>query len=256
MDEESETFVVYVTAVEALAGLAEMIMHPSQTAQIATLKQDKTLTKVLSKYVDYANVFSFDLAMELFENTGISKDVIKLQDGKQPAYRPIYSLGPMELETLKTYIKTYLKTGFIWPSKSSASALILFDKKPDSSLWLCINYWDLNNLTIKNQYPLSLIGKALDWLDKAKQFTQLDMNSAYHRMRIREGNEWKIAFKTWYSHFKYQVMSFGLSNVWASFQDYIKKIPAKKFDVFVIVYLNDFFIYTKDKSQGYVEAVQ
>ena len=74
----------------------------------------------------------------------------------------------MEVEILKTYIETHLKTGFIWPFKSSVSAFILFDKKPDSSFWLYINYRDLNNLTIKNQYPLPLIDKVLDQLDRAK----------------------------------------------------------------------------------------
>ena len=125
-------------------------MHHPQTAQIAALKQDKAPTKVPSKYADYANIFSFDLAMKLPENTCINKHAIKLQDSKHPLYGPFYSLGPVELEILKTYIETYLKTGFIQPSKSFISAPILFNKKPDCSFWLCINYWDLNNLTIKN----------------------------------------------------------------------------------------------------------
>ena len=88
--------------------------------------------------------------MELPENTSINEHAIELQDGKQPLYEPIYSLGPVELETLKTYIETHLKTGFIRPSKSPAGAPILFDKKPDGSLWLCVDYRGLNNLTIKN----------------------------------------------------------------------------------------------------------
>ena len=104
-----------------------------------------------------------------------------------------------------------------------------------------------NNLMIKNQYPLSLIGEALDRLGRAKRFTQLDLTNAYHRMRIREGNKWKTAFKTRYGHFKWQVMLFGLSNAPASFQGYINKILAKKLDVFVIVYLDDILIYTEDE---------
>ncbi len=95
----------------------------------------------------------------------------------------------MKLETLKAYIETHLKTGFIQPSKSPAGAPILFDKKLDGSLCLCVDYWGLNNLTIKNRYPLLLIGEALDRLGQAKQFTYLDLTSAYHRMRIREGDE-------------------------------------------------------------------
>ena len=88
--------------------------------------------------------------MELSKNTYINKHFIKLQDGKQPLYRPIYSLGPVELETLKTYIEIYLKNGFILLSKSAAVAPNLFDKNLDSSFWLNVNYKGLNNLIIKN----------------------------------------------------------------------------------------------------------
>ena len=127
--------------------------------------------------------------MELPKNIGINKHAIELQDGKQPLYGPIYSLGPVELETLKTYIEIHLKTGLIQPSKFLVVAPIWLDKKPNNSLWLCVNYSSLNNLTIKNWYPLPLIGEALDRLDRVKQFTQLDLTSVYHQMRIREVNE-------------------------------------------------------------------
>ena len=109
----------------------------------------------------------------------------------------------MELETLKTYIETHLKTGFIQLSKSPASAFILFDKKSDNSFCLCMDYWGLNNLIIKNQYLLPLIKKSLDWLNQAKRFTQLDLTSVYHQMRIKENDKWKTAFWTKYGHFKY-----------------------------------------------------
>ncbi len=102
--------------------------------------------------------------MELLENTGMNEHAIELIKGKQPPYGPIYALSPIELETLKVYIKTHLKTVFIRPSKSPAGAPILFDKKPDDSLRLYMDYRGLNNLTIKNRYSLPLIGKALDCL--------------------------------------------------------------------------------------------
>lgn len=94
-----------------------------------------------------------------------------------------------KLEVLKAYIETHLKTGFIRPSKSPAGAPILFDKKPDGSHRLCVDYRGLNNLTVKNRYPLPLIGELLDRLGRAKRFTQLDLTNAYHRMRIGEGDE-------------------------------------------------------------------
>ena len=87
-----------------------------------------------------------------------------------------------------------------------------------------------------NRYPLPLIGESLDRLERAKQFTQLDLTSTYYRMRIREGDEWKTAFGTQYGHFEYQVMLFGLTNVPTSFQGYINKIIVEKLDIFVTVY--------------------
>ena len=139
--------------------------------------------------------------------------------------------------------------------KSPASALILFVCKSDCSLRLCVHYQGLNNLTIKNCYLVLLISEFLNWLRQAKRFTQLNFTNAYHWMRIKEGNEWKTAFRTRYGHFKYQVMPFGLSNIPASFQGYINKILAKKLDVFVIVYLDDILIYTDDASQAHVNAI-
>ena len=151
---------------------------------------------------------------------------IKLEEGKQPPFRPIYSLGPVELEIWKTYIKTNLANDFICPSKSLAEAPILFDKKPDGSLCLYIDYRGFNNIRIKNQYLLPLIKQSLDQLGRAKQFTQLNLMNAYHWMRIQESDEWKTAFCTRYGHFEYQVMLFGLSNAPANFERYVNKILA------------------------------
>lgn len=94
----------------------------------------------------------------------LNKYAIKLKSNKKLSYKPIYNLSLVKLETLKVYIKIYLKIGFIWFFKSSASVLILFNKKPDSSFQLCVDYQELNNLTLKNQYLLFFIGKLLDCL--------------------------------------------------------------------------------------------
>ncbi len=119
-----------------------------------------------------------------------------------------------------------------------------------------MDYRGLNNLTIKNQYPLPLVEESLDWLGWARRFIQLDLTNAYHRMRIKKGDEWKTAFRIRYGHFEYQVMLFGLTNAPATFQGYINKILAKKLDVFVIVYLDDILIYTENEDKEYVQAVQ
>ena len=95
----------------------------------------------------------------------------------------------MKLKSLKIYIETHLKTGFIWLSKFLVSIFIFFNWKPDGSLRLYVDYENLNNLTTKNQYPLPLIGKALDKLGWIKQFTQLDLTCTYYKLRIRENNK-------------------------------------------------------------------
>ncbi len=243
MDENSETFVVHMSVLD----VAELSIHPSRVAQIAALQWDKASTEIPAEYSDYADVFSSDLAIELPKNTGMNEHAIELIEGKQPPYGPIYTLSPVELVTLKAYIETHLKIGFIWPFKSLVGVSILFNKKLDGSLRLCVNYWGLNNLTIKNWYPLPLIGEVLDHLGRVKRFTQLDLtSSANHQMRIREDDKWKTAFRTRFSHFEYQVMPFGLSNALTSFQGYINKILAEKLDIFVVMYLDDILIYTKD----------
>ncbi len=135
-------------------------MHLLRRAQIAHLKADEAFSKVPSEYADFVDVFSPKLIAELLEHTGINNHAIELVDDQQPPYKPIYSLGPVELEILKAYIKNNLANGFIIPFKSLAGAPILFDKKPYSSLRLCVDYKSLNNLTIKNRYPLPLVGES------------------------------------------------------------------------------------------------
>ena len=135
------------------------------------------------------DIFSPDLVTELPEYTEINTHAIDLEEGKQPPYRPIYNLGLVELETFKTYIKTNKANSVILPSKYPAATPILFDKKPDRSHCLYIDYWSLNNITIKNRYPLLLFGESFDCLARAKRFTHLDLTSAYYRMRIKEGGK-------------------------------------------------------------------
>ena len=150
LDADSKTFVVYI----AIQEQKEMPVYSKKQAQIkaqvGTLLFNKTPTEVLVEYSDFSDVFSMEYIVELPKNVGINEHAIKLEEGKQPSFRLIYSLGPVELETLKIYIKTNLANGFIWPSKSPAKTLILFDRKPDKSFHFCVDYWDFNNLIIKH----------------------------------------------------------------------------------------------------------
>ena len=185
LDVDSETFMVHV----AIREREKMPVHSKRQAQVGVLLFDKAPTEVPAKYSDYSDVFSAENVAELPENTGMNEHAIELEEGKQPPFGLIYSLGLVELETLKTYIETNLANGFIRPSKFPAGAPILFDRKPDGSLRLCVDYRGLNNITIKNRYPLPLIGESLDRLGRARRFTQLDLTNAYYWMRICEGDE-------------------------------------------------------------------
>ena len=110
----------------------------------------------------------------------MNNHAIELKEGKQPLFGLIYSQGPVKLETLKTYIITILANSFIRSSKSLTGTPILFDKKLDRSFRFSVDYRGLSNITSKNRYLLPLIGELLDWLGRARRFTQLDLTNAYH----------------------------------------------------------------------------
>jgi len=126
-----------------------------------------------------------------------------------------------ELEALKKYLEENLTKSFIRHSSSPTGAPVLFVKKGYGSLRLCVDYQDLNEITVKNCYPLLLIQETLARLSKAKWFTKLHLRGAYNLVRIAEAEEWKTAFRTRYGHFEYNVMPFGLTNAPASFQCFI-----------------------------------
>ena len=163
LDEYIEAFVVYVTS------LLTMAIYLARKAQIASLVTKKV--QILSEYSDFSDIFLEKKASILLEVTELNQYAIKLQEDYQPPYGPIYSLGPVKLKTLKTYIKINLANCFIWSLKSPANAPIFFVQNQNSSFRLCVDYWGLTNLTIKNQYPLPLINKSLDQLGQAKRFT-------------------------------------------------------------------------------------
>jgi hypothetical protein len=142
---------------------------------------------------------------------------IPLQEDFTPPFRPIYPLSRMELEALWKWLNKNLSKGFIHTSSSPASTPILFVKKSDRSLCLCIDYWGLNKGTIKNCYSLPLLHKILLCLQKAKYFTKLDIHGAYNLVRMAQGEEWKTAFRIQYGLFKSLVMLFGLTNIPTSF---------------------------------------
>jgi hypothetical protein len=153
------------------------------------------------------------------------------------------------LRTLKAYIEANLANGFIQRSSSPAAAPILFAKKKDGGLRLCVDYRALNLATVKNRYPLPLISEMLDRVREARIFTKLDLRGAYNLIRIKEGDEYKTAFRTRYGQFEYRVMPFGLTNAPATFQSYIDDCLRPYIDDFAVCYLDDILIYSTNEKE-------
>jgi Reverse transcriptase (RNA-dependent DNA polymerase) len=169
---------------------------------------------------------------------------IPLQDTTTPPFGPLYGLSRNELETVREWIHDNLSKGFIRASSSPAASPILFVKKPDGSLRLCIDYRGLKEITVKDRYPLPLIQETLMRLEKSKYYTTLDLPSAYNLVRIKEGDEWKAALRTRYGLFEPLVMQFGLTSAPATFQHLINDTLRPFLDRFCTAYLDDIFIYS------------
>ena len=174
---------------------------------------------------------------------------IDLEPNSGPPWGPLYPMSEPELEELRDYLETSMGSGRIRRSISPAGAPVMFVPKKGGGLRLCVDYRGLNQITIKNRTPLPLISETLDRLEGAKIFTKLDLADAYHRLRIREGDEWKTAFRTRYGHFEYLVMPFGLSNAPATFQAYINQALIGLIDVTCVIYLDDILIFSADPSR-------
>ena len=173
---------------------------------------------------------------------------IDLIPGSQLYYGPIYSLTNEELRTLKDYIKENLKKGFIRKSSSPAGAPVLFVKKHDGSLRLCVDYRKLNAITIRNSYPIPRINDLIESFQGSNVFTRLDLRSAYNLIRIREGHEYLTAFRTPIGHYEYLVMPFGLRNAPSVFQRFVQDIFSDVLGEFIQIYLDDIIIYTKNPN--------
>jgi len=171
---------------------------------------------------------------------------IDIAPGSQLFFGPIYSLTDPEMEALKVYIKENLSKGFIRKSKSPAGAPIIFVKKHDGTLRLCVDYRKLNAITIRNSYPIPRINDLIESFKGATIFTRLDLRSAYNLIRIKEGHEYLTAFRTPIGHFEYLVMPFGLRNAPSVFQRFVQDIFSADIGKFLQVYLDDIIIYTNN----------
>ncbi|CAA0810895.1 Uncharacterized mitochondrial protein AtMg00860, partial [Striga hermonthica] len=174
---------------------------------------------------------------------------IDLVPGVGPMSKVPYRMAPKELQELKAQIQELLSLSFIRPSVSPWGAHVLFVKKKDGTLRMCIDYRDLNRLTVKNKYPLPKIEDLFDQLRGARVFSQIDLRSGYHQLKIKDSDVAKTAFRTRYGHYEFVVMPFGLTNAPAVFMDLMNRVFHPFLDQFVIVFIDDILVYSRSAAQ-------
>ncbi|KAJ9547488.1 hypothetical protein OSB04_020031 [Centaurea solstitialis] len=174
---------------------------------------------------------------------------IELVPGATPVAKAPYRLAPPEMMELSKQLGELLDKGFIRPSASPWGAPILFVKKKDGSMRMCIDYRELNKLTVKNRYPLPRIDDLFDQLQGAAWFSKIDLRSGYHQLKVREEDVHKTAFRTRYGHFEFVVMPFGLTNAPAAFMDLMNRVCRPMLDRSVIVFIDDILIYSRSKEE-------
>ncbi len=206
------------------------------------------LSSVPLEYHELSQVFSKDLALSLPPHRPYDCAIELLPGAKLPTSR-LYNISLPEKKVMEKYITDSLAAGLIRPSSSPLGAGFFFVEKKDTTLRPCIDFRGLNDITVKNKYPLPLIDPSFEPLCNAKIFTKLDLRNAYHLIRIRKGDEWKTAFNTPMGHFEYLVMPFGLTNAPAVFQAFINDVLRDMLNRFVFVYLDDILIFSPSPEE-------
>ncbi|GJY37556.1 putative reverse transcriptase domain-containing protein [Tanacetum coccineum] len=217
------------------------------TAKEVEDKSEKKRLEDVPIVRDFPEVFPED-----FPGLPLTRQVefqIDLIPGAAPVARAPYRLAPSEMKELSEQLKELSDKGFIRPSSSPWGAPVLFVKKKDGSFRMCIDYRELNKLTVKNRYPLPRIDDLFDQLQGSSVYSKIDLRSGYHQLRVREGDIPKTAFRTRYGHYEFQVMPFGLTNAPAVFMDLMNRVCKPYLDKFVIVFIDDILIYSKNKKE-------
>lgn len=247
------------TFVDTIGGdsLSRLLLEPQPSSPVPFLFDPEEepddvadiLKVVPEEYHSFLDVFSKVKADQLPPHRRYDHHIDLLDEKDLPPVGPIYSTSTHEAKALKTEIDTLLGKGFIRPSSAPLGAPVLFNKKKDGGLRMCIDYRQLNLRTKKNKYPLPPINYLLEQLSGAKIFSKIDLRGAYHLLRIAEGHEFKTTFRCRYGSYEFLVMPFGLTNAPSAFQHYVNDILHEHLDKFVIAYLDDILIYSNDEVQ-------
>lgn len=217
-------------------------------AVVRTPKQDTKETNNYPIIQQFKDVFPEDLPKGLPPKR-ITDHKIEFEPGAEPPSKPTYRLSQPETDELNKQLAELTDKGFIRPSVSPYGAPVLFVKKKDGTMRMCVDYRALNKLTIKNKYPLPRIDELLDRLLGAKWFSKIDLRSGYHQIRIAEEDIAKTAFRTRYGHYEFLVLPFGLTNAPATFMHLMQDAFRPYLDQFVIIFLDDILVYSSTKEE-------
>jgi hypothetical protein len=175
--------------------------------------------------------------------------IIELLPGMAPIVKRPYKIGVDELEKLKKQIKELQDKGFIRPSSSPWGAPVIFVDKKDGTQMMRVDHLSLNEVTIKNKYPLPRIDDLFDQLRGACVFSKIDLYSGYHQLKIRASDIPKTTFTTRYDLYEYTVMSFGLTNAPAYFMYLMNKVFMEYLDKFIVVFIDDILVFSKIEAE-------
>jgi hypothetical protein len=183
--------------------------------------------------------------------------VIELKPSTAPIYKTPFRMTTPELAKLKEHIRELVEKGFIHPSSSAWGAPVIFVLKKDGTQRLCVDYRPLNEVTVKNKYPLPRIDDLFDQLWGACVFSKIDLRPGYHQLKVRECDIPKTAFVLRYDLYEFTVMSFGLTNALTYFMYMMNKVLMEYLDKFVVVFIDDILVYSRneEEDEGHVRLV-
>ncbi|XP_061350285.1 uncharacterized protein LOC133295461, partial [Gastrolobium bilobum] len=220
--------------------------HPVYLCNVRDLTLEEKIEQI-PVVKEYADVFPEEIpGMPPIREVEFAVD---LMPGTAPISKVPYRMAPAELKELKTQLEELLNKGYIRPSVSPWGAPVLFVRKKDGSMRLCIDYRDLNMVTIKNKYPLPRIEDLFDQLKGAGMFSKIDLRTGYHQVRIKEDDIPKTAYRTRYGHYEFTVMPFGLTNAPAAFMDQMNRTFKQYLDQFVVVFIDDILVYSMTREE-------
>ncbi|QRW12452.1 Retrotransposable element Tf2 protein [Ceratobasidium sp. AG-Ba] len=220
-----------------------------------TAKAGKDLPTIPEEFMEFIDVFSEELFKKLPEHRSFDCNIDFEEGSDLPKPAKVYPLSPIESRTIKEFIDQELANGKIQPSKSPIASPCFFVKKKDGSLRLVTDYRKINNITIPDQFPMPLQVELVDQVKNAKIYSKLDLRWGFNNIRIKEGDEWKTAFRTAYGIYEYLVMPFGLKNAPAVLQRMMNDIFRHLLGVTVVVYMDDILIFS-EKEEDHAEHVK